>query len=158
MNRVKQFFRALFAKISCEDREYVKKHLPQAGQKLFFKMAVFDEAHAIAVAKTIETFKYNGDKEFLIRLALLHDIGRTNVGIFDKVFAVLLNDLSKKLAIFLSKYLRSLYVYYNHPQIGAELLRNAGFEAEAKIIERHHENIKNPPEELKLLQLADNIN
>lgn len=158
MTRINQFIRAFFAKVSEEDKKYVKKYLTEAGQELFFQMAIFDEAHAIAVAKTIEKFNCQGDKDFLIRIALLHDVGRRNVKIFDKVFAVIANAVSKKFAMFLSKYFHSLYIYYNHPQIGAKLLLSAGFIEESKIIKLHHENIKNPPEALKLLQLADSMN
>lgn len=157
MTRVKQFFKAIFAKITDEDKLYIKKYLSPAGEKLFFDMAVFDQAHALSVARTIATFDYNGDKDFLIRLALLHDVGRKNVSILDKVFCVLINAFSKKFAKFLSNYIHSLSVYYNHAQIGAELLQEAGFEEESKIICYHHEK-KSEPIELLLLKKADNMN
>ncbi|MBP3723559.1 MAG: hypothetical protein J6I62_09950, partial [Selenomonadaceae bacterium] len=98
MTRAGQFFRAVFAKVTEEDREYIKKYLPQKGEKLFFETAVFDQAHALSVARTIETFDYAGDKDFLIRLALLHDVGRRNISVFDKVFCVLMNAVSEKFA------------------------------------------------------------
>lgn len=158
MTRIRQFFRAFFAVVTEKDRDFVKKHLSKSGEKLFFEMAVFDQYHALAVAKTIANFNYLGDREFLIRLALLHDVGRRNTSIFDKVFAVLFNAVSKKFALFLSKYFRFLYVYYNHPQIGANLLKNAGFAKEAEIICHHHENVENPSIELMLLKQADDMN
>lgn len=158
MTRARQFLRAVFAKITKEDREYIKKYLNDNGQRLFFEMAIFDQAHAIMVAKTIETFDYEGNRDFLARIALLHDVGRRGVSVFDKVFCVLINAVSKKLAKTLSKYFHSLHIYYNHPQIGAELLKNVGFTREAEIILHHHENMKNPPRELVLLQKADELN
>lgn len=158
MTRAGQFFRALFAKVTESDKEYVKKYLPQKGEKLFFEMATFDQAHALAVARSIETFDYAGDKNFLIRVALLHDVGRTNVSIFDKVFCVLIDAFSKKIAKKLAIHLRPLYVYYNHPQIGAELLKCAGFTREAEIIRMHHTKAENAPVELLLLQKADSMN
>lgn len=158
MTRAGQFFRAVFAKITDSDKEYIKKNLPQKGEKLFFEMATFDQAHALAVARTIKTLDYAGDMNFLIRVALLHDVGRTNVSVLGKVFCVLMNAISKKLAKKLAKYLRSLYVYYNHPQIGAELLKAAGFTKEAEIIRLHHTDTENAPVELVLLKKADDMN
>lgn len=158
MTRAGQFFRAVFAKVTEEDREYVKKYLPQKGEKLFFEAAVFDQAHALSVARSIEEFEYAGDKDFLIRLALLHDVGRRNISVFDKVFCVLMNAVSEKFAKKLAKYVRSLYIYYNHPEIGAKLLKDAGLKKEAEIIRLHHTDTENAPVELVLLKRADSMN
>lgn len=158
MTRAKQFFNALFAKITEDDKAYVKKRLNEAGEKLFYDMEVFDQAHSLAVARTIEKFEYKGDREFLIRLALLHDVGRKNISVFDKVFFVLIKKASDKLTEKLSNYFSSLHTCENHPQIGAELLKNAGFDKEAEIIKYHHKNIDEPSVELLLLQKADSLN
>ena len=158
MTRAGQFFRAVFAKVTEEDREYIKKYLPQKGEKLFFETAVFDQAHALSVARSIEEFEYAGDKDFLIRLALLHDVGRRNISVFDKVFCVLMNAVSEKFAKKLAKYVRSLYIYYNHPEIGAKLLKDAGLKKEAEIIRLHHTDTENAPVELVLLKRADSMN
>ena len=160
MTRAGQFFCAVFAKVTEEDRDYVKQHLNDKGQALFFAMAEFDQAHALRVAKTIEGFEFYGEREFLVRLALLHDVGRRaeNVGVLGKVFAVLINGFSVKLGKYLSRYFRFLYIYYNHPQIGAKLLKDAGFIQESEIIRLHHENVLNPTEELSLLKRADEMN
>jgi len=158
MTRIKQFFNAIFAKITDEDKAYVKKHLNEAGEKLFYGMKVFDQAHSIAVARTIETFDYEGDRNFLIRLALLHDVGRKNINVFDKVFFVLISKASIKLTKKLSNYFTSLYVCLNHAKISAELLKSAGFDIEAEIVRYHHEGEFNPSVELMLLMRADNLN
>ncbi len=158
MTRAKQFFNAIFAKIDDADRAYIKKHLNEAGAKLFYGMEVFDQAHSLAVARTIETFDYQGDLEFLIRLALLHDIGRKNISVFDKVFFVLINKASVRLTKKLSNYFPSLYVCLNHAKIGAEILKDAGFLREAEIVGYHHEDIDKPNTELLLLKKADSKN
>ena len=78
--RVKQFFKALTAKISAEDGKYISAHLNADEQKLFFAMSIPDQFHSLQVAYTIERFviedKKNIDRNFLIRCALLHDVGR----------------------------------------------------------------------------------
>ncbi|MBR3723388.1 MAG: HD domain-containing protein [Selenomonadaceae bacterium] len=160
MTRAGQFFRAVFAKITDEDKDYAKKYLNDKGESLFFAMAEFDQAHALAVARTIEKFEYSGEREFLVRLALLHDVGRRKAdsSVFGKVFAVLINGFSKKIGRYLSKYFRFLYIYYNHPQIGAKLLTEAGFVKEAEIIRLHHESVLNQSKELSLLKKADEMN
>ena len=80
--RVRQFFRALTAKISADDGIYISTHLSGDEQKLFFAMSIVDQFHSLNVAYTIERLviedKKNIDREFLIRCALLHDVGRKN--------------------------------------------------------------------------------
>ena len=95
--RVKQFYRAISAKLSADDNKYISTHLSPKEQKLFFAMDVVDQYHSLHVAYTIERFVIEDsrdvDREFLIRCALLHDIGRVkgDMSTFGKVFVVLVS-------------------------------------------------------------------
>ena len=172
MNRAGQFFRAVGAKPGQEDVRYVKAHLSLRGQELFFRMHPADQCHALHVAYTAEMLadgeKGLPDRELLIRCALLHDVGRKqgDMGILGKVAAVLIHALAPdasrrwarggKSSCFLR---HMMYVYYHHPSIGAELLRNAGFFDEADVVMAHHD----PPGEndspvLRILRQADEMN
>ena len=164
--RARQFYRALTADISIEDQKYLMAHLSRQEQELFFKMGLIDQFHSLNVAYTIERLiiedKQGVDREFLIRCALLHDIGKINVktSVWDKIFAVLVTTFLPKLADRLElDGNRSIYIYRNHAELGGQALQKIGLFQEAKIIARHH----SPPrtddsKELKLLRLADEEN
>ena len=83
-------------------------------------------------------------RAFLVRCALLHDVGRRrgDLDILGKVFAVLmmhyLPSASARLMERPGRLGHALYVYRHHPAIGAALLRKIGMEEEAAVIERHH--------------------
>ena len=164
--RAKQFFRALTAEISLDDEKYIMAHLSAAEQKLFFALGLVDQFHSLKVAYTIERLIIQGktgiDREFLIRCALLHDIGKADarLTIRDKIFAVLVSTFAPKLADELEiKGNDAIYIYRNHAEIGARKLQRLGLFEEAKLIARHH----SPPRdddsrELKLLKIADDEN
>ena len=166
LKRARQFFRALTADISVEDEKYLMAHLNRKEQELFMKMGLLDQFHSLQVAYTIERLiiqdKQGVDKEFLIRCALLHDIGKINVkmSVWQKVFAVLVTTFLPGLADKLElRGNRSIYIYRNHAELGGQKLQKMGLFQEAKIIARHH----SPPraddsKELKLLRLADEEN
>ena len=164
--RIKQFYRALTADITIEDEKYLMKHLNAEEQKLFMQMGLIDQFHSLNVAYTIERLIIQGkqgiDREFLIRCALLHDIGKINfkASVWDKVFAVLVTAISPRLADKLElRGNQAIYIYRNHAELGGQKLQKMGLFNEAKIIARHH----SPPRdddsrELKLLRLADEEN
>ncbi len=166
LKRARQFYRALTADISIDDEKYIMTHLNSAEQKLFFQMGLIDQFHSLNVAYTIERLVIQGkqgiDREFLIRCALLHDIGKINfkATVWNKIFAVLVTTFFPRLADELElKGNRSIYIYRNHAELGGQKLQKMGLFQEAKIIARHH----SPPRdddsrELKLLRLADEEN
>ena len=150
-------------------------------------MDVIDQRHALNTAHTAEQIAHdapNADKILLIRTALLHDVGRQkgDMGLWGKVFAVLCAKFcptkSKAIAdeflattkltapraakknnrLFLA-WRRVLYVYFYHPDIGAEKLRAVGLGNEAMVVERHHLPPQaNDSPELTLLRRADELN
>ena len=164
--RIKQFFRALTAKVTPDDGKYLAAHLNAEEQKLFFAMSTADQFHSLRTAYTIERLviedKQGIDREFLIRCALLHDVGRVSgdLSIFGKIFTVLVTDLLPKFADSLE--LRGnhwIYIYRHHAEIGGRKLQQIGLFREAKIIAKHHAPpTSDDPYELKLLRLADEEN
>jgi len=164
--RVLQFVRAVTARVSVEDGKYISTHLNADEQKIFFAMSVADQVHSLRTAYTVERLiiedKRGVDREFLIRCALLHDVGRRNgdLTIKGKIFAVLVTTFAPKFADRLEiNGNHALYVYHHHAEIGARKLQQIGLFKEAKIIAKHHAPPKSDdPLELKLLRLADNEN
>lgn len=170
VKRSRQFFRALFADISDADKLFVQKWLKSDEEKLFWQMNLPDQRHSLNVAYTVMNIGPNHDIEFLIRCALLHDVGRRkgDMSTFDKVFAVLMFSLLPLTALRISSYGRggriknirhALYVYRHHARISAEMLRAIGCNAEADIVELHHDKSELPKrDEVTLLQIADEQN
>ena len=177
MGRVRQFFMALGAKPKERDLGYLRSHLSQEEQRLFFSMHPADQAHALRVAHTAESLaekeKVYINPELLRRAALLHDVGRKkgDMDIWGKVFAVLMFGFFPHVAGKWAEYgkerprhlwmalPRALYVYLNHPKIGAEWISAAGAKDVAEIVERHHlPPGKDDPPELALIKKADGMN
>ena len=172
MKRIRQFFHAVFANVSAEDRAFLEEKLNRGQQALFFGMSVPDQCHALRTAQTAISLAGNAegkvDFPLLTRCALLHDIGRRDgeFGIFWKCFAVLFADLFPSQA---QDYgdgahgdgvlYRKMRVYYHHAEIGAAMLLREGFAAEAEIVRRHHKApAEDDPPELRILRMADEMN
>lgn len=182
IKRIRQFWRAIKAKLTVEDKVFIDKYLNDEEQKLFFAMRVYDQRHVLNVAytaqKIIEQKQYeNIDYNLLIRACLLHDIGRTakDICLMDKVTSVLLGKFlpqkskqwanrAEKLKLnksksFWQKRRYALYIYYNHARLGAEKLNELGFNDIAEIIRYHHEKVDcKVCSELQILCLADSLN
>ncbi len=164
--RIMQFVKAVTARVTVEDGKYISAHLSAEEQKIFFAMSVADQYHSLRTAYTIERLiiedKRSVDKEFLIRCALLHDVGRRagDLTIRGKIFAVLITSLVPAFAERLEvNGNQVLYIYHHHAELGARKLQQIGLFKEAKIIAKHHATPKpDDPLELKLLRLADNEN
>lgn len=170
IGRVRQFVRAVTARVTDEDRAYVASVLPEQAVPLFYAMHRADQRHALNVTRTAMALADERERDgarvnraLLERCALLHDVGRRrgDLDIFGKVACVLLVHVfparSKRWAD--NGTSAMLRVYYHHPQIGAELLRGIGLFLEASIIERHHAPAQaTNPIELTLLRAADEAN
>ena len=178
LKRVRQFVRAVTAKIRPQDIVYVRRHLSAAGQELFWRMALYDQRHALNVAYTAEKLAReknfsSAELNFLLRCALLHDVGKQHgdMGISGKIAAVLADKVAPRTAqkfaraegnftcSILRRWRRILRVYYEHPTIGAAKLVAVNLTAEAAVIRRHHAPatpVDSPT--LTLLRQADEFN
>ena len=169
-----QFIRALGARITLADRAFIGEHLTPAEQEVFYGMSVQDQFHCRRVAEDgirLAEGRTDVDRRFLIRCALLHDVGRRwgDVSTWDKIAAVLLHYFFPEQTRAwaregrgnrLENLRHALHVSACHPQRGIALLRPIGGEPELLVvIGAHHESptIKDPPA-LALLQRADDMN
>ena len=171
LQRGKQFFLALGAKVTAADEAFFTHWLPERqARELFLSQTAPDQKHALRVAYTAQQLARGKtlDLPLLLRAALLHDTGRTaaDMSTMGKVFAVILTKvfsaswLKRKALKHRHKFLwHIIYIYYFHPQIGAEKLRQAGLLQEAELVAGHHlPAAKNEPPELTILRQADNLN
>lgn len=149
--------------MTVDDARYISNHLSATEQKLFFSMDVADQCHSLRTAYAIERYAIEGkagvDREFLIRCALLHDVGRKkgDMSISGKVLAVLAMEFFPMLGEWMERRGSQLiYIYKHHAELSGKKLQEIGLFREAKIVAKHHSPPSpNDPKELKLLRLAD---
>lgn len=178
IQRIRQFIRAMTAKIRPDDRALVGRSLPAAAVPLFYAMHPADQYHALHVARTAMALwaempaaeQAKTDASFLLRCALLHDAGRVrgDMDIWGKVFCVLMAKFAPQYAQRKAEQAKkkkssaaghALYVYFHHAEIGAAKLRAAGMPEEAAVIARHHQAMTaGDPLVLKILREADERN
>jgi len=174
LGRLAQFWRAIMANVTPAELDWVREQLPERAWPLFLGMHLADQRHVLNVARTalkLAEGEPAADKALLVRCALLHDAGRRQgmLDIWGKVWTVLAEHY---LSAGLRRSLRrrqvrsvldrpgyALYVYEEHPRMGAAMLRELGMADEAEIIARHHEPpVEDEPIELTLLRRADEMN
>ncbi len=162
--RIKQFHWNATAKLDYNDMIYLRMHLDDDELDIFNKLSVSEQKHCIKVAYGIEELyeegKYNLNKDEFIKVALLHDIGKSihKVNIIKKSIIVIMDKITHS-QIKNIKNLKSINIYYNHPYLGYCILKkwNKYTDEMLYLIKNHHnENIIN--EELRLLIYIDNLN
>lgn len=165
--RIKQFYWALESLIKKDDFIMLNRYLNESQLNLFMKMSKAERQHSIRVRQSAINYINDKnilgiDKDKMSKCALLHDIGKSQVklNIFQKSIIIIINKIT--LGNFL-KYnkVKRINNYYNHPEIGAELLKNLN-ESDLDIIkcvEQHHRE-KNVEENiyLQILMICDNWN
>ena len=158
--RVQQFIKAITASVSGDEKRWIKGYLTEKEQALFFKLKVYEQKHALCVAKLLS--EWTNESQEMIRLGLLHDIGKVLYP---------LNPIQKSIIVILHKVtfgkikrfnqFKIVKCYYEHPILGSELLSRQGvYEKEfLECIKRHHELIDSDKisPNLSLLQKADNL-
>lgn len=173
LKRIKQVVSALTAEIYTEDKQFIQKHLEENEQKLFWSMNLPDQRHALNVAYTAIQFAKkipNLNKEKLIKMSLLHDVGkvRGDVSTLDKIITVVAYNFAPNWSEKWGKHgkgnkidnLRhAFYIYFYHPKISKEKLKAVGLTDLAELVSRHHEApTDDDPLELVILREADDAN
>lgn len=138
--RFSQLMFALSARIKEEDVRFARRYLNIGEAALFFSLPFFEQKHSVVVAQKMMAFakgSHKLDREKLIRLGLLHDIGKAAVRltIFDKALLVILHRGLPPLYNFLAKLgapeksqniFRQFYVHKHHGLIGSKMLERIG--------------------------------
>ena len=162
--RVKQFLRALTARISEEEVERAIRILTPEARALFRRQAVQDQRHGL------DTLRQAGHTNpQLLAAALLHDVGKAathckfSTGL--RTVFVLLERFAPRLLARLIQRHRFFVAYAQHPETGACWAREAGCSPlTVALIRRHEERQTNCQIEtekdrlLVALQAADSVN
>lgn len=161
--RVKQFYWSITSKIDSEDKMLIDKYLNIYEKQLLSNLSVYEQKHSVNVARDIikECKKNKLYSETLIKAALLHDIGKANKKLnpVEKSIFVMLNKLSDgKLRKY--KSIKKIHVYYNHGDIGYNILKKANKYDERflYLIKNHHNDFITGDKELELLMACDSKN
>ncbi|QBD83836.1 HDIG domain-containing protein [Clostridium tetani] len=163
--RIKQFYLNLIDRMKIEDEIFVDKYLTRYEKELFKKLSKSDQKHSVRVAYSIKSNCINKNKdryytERLIKIALLHDIGKINcnLNVLDKSILVILDCLTKGKLRNLSN-IKKINTYYNHGEIAFHMLKYKGYDNQfLDIIRNHHSRNYVSNEELNMLKSSDAIN
>jgi len=168
--RVVQFYRALTAQVRPDELEALAPLLGPQGMVLFRRLSRNDQRHSLNVYTLLHSQGYRDPA--LLTAALLHDVGKTTgkLSLFHRVAAVLLSVFSPRMlqrleASDLSGLLRPFRVSWQHAELGARLLSEAGFAATTVELVRHHhedpgaDEVEDPLAEwVAALRRADGVN
>lgn len=158
--RMQQFMKTITASMTENEKRWVKDYLTQREQALFFRLKVYEQKHALCVAKLLG--EWTNESREMIRLGLLHDIGKILYPLnpIEKSLMVILHKVTAGKIKSLSQ-IKMVKCYYEHPILGYELLSREGVYEQVflECIKGHHERIcpDKVPYELSLLQKADNL-
>ena len=159
--RVKQFYLAVTAEVLEEEKRFVAAHLTAQEQGLFGRLQVSEQKHCINVAYDVNNHIHSDHKEDLIRLALLHDIGKIEGRLtpIDKGILVILDKVTQGKIRRYTQY-KKVNIYYNHGKLGYKLLgKMGGYDQDfLRRIRDHHCEEETDDEILRVLQKWDDEN
>ena len=160
--RIKQFYWSITARISDDNIIYLKKHLNERDINLFKKLAISDQKHSINVAIYVESQCRiaNIKDNILIKASLLHDIGKSEYksNVLNKTVIVLLDKITKGK---IKKYrnIKLINIYYNHGEIGYNILKDYKYDDKLLyLIKNHHNTEIKGNFSLDILKKSDNYN
>ena len=160
--RIKQFYRSMVAKINDKDIDFLKTHLTTCELQLFNKLLTYEQKHCINVARDVEITcdKKNLQPLFLLKVALLHDIGKinSNMNPIDKAIMVILHKVTNGKIRAYNEF-KNVNMYYNHGEIGYNLLKQHGYDDRfLYLVKNHHNNNIIDDIELNILKECDDKN
>jgi len=169
--RLKQFWFGMFSKYTKADRAFAQKYLNIEEMALFNQLPGFEKKHAVVVAKKMQNAAHARrelDERKLVRLGLLHDIGKVmeHNSILTKSILVIIRFLFPRTYGRLADAgkdnprFRRYYIHKHHGAVGAQILAKIGETSEIlSIIAKHDPRVEpfapDDPVELKILQEAD---
>lgn len=159
--RIKQFYRSIVCKINDKDINFIERYLENVELKLFRMLPVYDQKHCINVARDVKCFLSlrKLESKDLIKVALLHDIGKiyNSMNPIDKSIMVIMNKITNgKIKSFNN--IKKVNVYYNHGEIGYNILKKYKYDDRFLFLIRNHHNNNVNDIELDLLKECDDRN
>jgi hypothetical protein len=156
--RSRQFVDALRAEVGEDDRARVARYLSPQEQRLFYGMALRDQRHALDVLFALE--REGHDDRALLVAALLHDVGKGAIRLWQRVAFVVLKAASTRLLVRVASesgasWRQALWRSLHHAELGAALAEASGAPAETVRLIKMHEERATGDRQLLMLQQAD---
>ncbi len=160
--RVKQFYWSMVSKLNDEDIDFIKSYLETYELQLFHQLPTYDQKHCINVARDVKSTcnQRKLQSKNLIKVALLHDIGKiyNSMNPIDKSIMVIMHNITNGKIKAYNK-IKNVNIYYNHGDIGYNLLRKYGYDDRFLfLVKNHHNNNIIEDIELELLKECDDRN
>lgn len=130
-----QFFRGFRTGFTTEELAAVRALLSPVELRLFLAMEPRDRRHSYDVLRWLEvTAGSQEPSDTLRKAALLHDVGKGRLGVWDRVAFVLVEAASPRLVDVLgapggSRWRTALWRLRHHARLGADALSQAGIDA-----------------------------
>lgn len=145
-----------------EDRKFVNGYLDYFERKYFYALKESEQKHSVRVAilaleRCKDNLKINAKR--IVKAAILHDIGKSvkKINIIQKVIMVLstnvFGDRVKNL-----EFIDFVNSYYNHGEIGYNILKNHIYDDKLLFIVRNHHSDIDTDEELSIIRYCDSKN
>lgn len=136
--RVKQIIDYIFLKYNPSWDKEVKNILDEKEFLIFHKMDEYDKIHCYKKFKIAEKSKILEKETLYLKLALLHDCGKNNIGLIQRLKKVLIGDI----------------ILEQHSEIGYQKIRKLNNEL-ALLIKVHHDD--NLSDKMKEFQRIDDL-
>jgi hypothetical protein len=152
-----QFFGALRPRVDDGERNQAYGWLNDAQRRVFESMTLRDQQHGIEVCRRVRATA--GDDPSMLAAALLHDCGKGEVRLWQRVAYVLLGAMPAWRARIASEdgaeWRRAFWRLLHHPALGAAMVAETGAEPDVVRMIREQE-ARSPDDRLAILQAADN--
>jgi hypothetical protein len=141
-HRVRQFGKALAARVRPQERDLVKQILPPGPAELFWRMPRQDQRHSLDLLYALQ--KQGLDAADLLVAGLLHDAAKSEgVRTWHRVAWVLLENwhpewLAQLASSDATSWRRGFWVQLHHADLSAELAEAGGCSARTVELIRHH--------------------
>ena len=134
--RIKQVYQYIFSDFNDSWNNEIKKILSEEEFLIFSKMRNYDKVHSYKLYQKVKFNKILSSQDIYLKLALLHDSGKGEVGLFRRIKKVLIGDK----------------ILEKHPEIAFEKLKNINFELAELCLQHHNKDVN---EEMKIFQELD---
>ena len=158
LHRIRQFAGALRPRVSAEARADAYRWLLAPQEKIFESMMLRDQQHGIDVYRRVHAEAAPDDRP-LFAAALLHDCGKGQVRLWQRVAYVVLGATAPSLRARIAaergpEWRRAFFRLLHHPELGARMVAAAGADPDVVRMIREQEATE-PDARLALLQAAD---
>ena len=136
--RIKQIIDYIFLKYDLKWDKEVKNILSEKEFLIFDKMDEYDKIHGYKKFQGVKNSKILKDEIIYLKLSLIHDCGKHNIGLLQRLKKVLIGDI----------------ILEQHPELGYQKMKELNDEL-AILIKTHHDS--SVSDKMKEFQRIDNF-